>query len=51
MRCLRPVSRAVFVCVELGTGADWACGLIGRGCELGRIHLDVSIDVRVVSIR
>ena len=36
---------------ELGAGADRALGEVGRGRQLGRVHLDVPDDVRVVGVR
>ena len=36
---------------ELGAGADRALGEVGGGRQLGRVHLDVPDDVRVVGVR
>ena len=36
---------------QLGAGADGAVGRLGRSRQLGRVHLDVPADVRVVGVR
>lgn len=39
------------LCVQLDPGLHRTVGHLGRGGELGRVHLDVPRDVRVVGVR